>query len=147
MPVSPCERVSVGYLQGHIMELGPAMPPTQFSISHPYGPFICFARALVFESSALVYDPNTNQAEWVPVRGMVADLSPMEKRSALALCKLVPCDEEEVEERMDRFWERRDAGGMAGGGAKEDPSQETPRAKASHMRWRWMRRARTRKEM
>ena len=27
MPVSPHERVSVSYLQGHVMELGPAMPP------------------------------------------------------------------------------------------------------------------------
>ena len=102
----------------------------QFCISHPSGAFICFARALVFEGSALTYNPTTNQAEWVPVRSTVADLSPTEERSALALCNLVLCDEEEAEERMDRFGERRDAGGVVGDGTKEDPSQETPCAKA-----------------
>ena len=65
------------------------------------------------------------------MRGTAADLSPAEERSALALCNLVPCDEEEVEERMDRFGERRDVGSAVGGGAKEDPSQETPHTKAS----------------
>ena len=103
----------------------------QFCISHPSGAFICFARALVFEGSALTYDPTINQAEWDPVRGMVADLSPIEERSALALHNLVPHDEEEAEERMDRFGKRGDVGGAAGGGAKEDPSQETPHTEAS----------------
>ena len=82
------------YLQGCIVELGPAMPPTQFCISHLSGAFICFARALVFEGSALAYNPTTNQAEWVSMRGTVADLSPTEERSALALCNLVLHDEE-----------------------------------------------------
>ena len=130
MPVLLHERASVGYLQGCILELGPAMPPAQFHISHPGGTFICFARALVFEGGALVYDPTTNQAKWVPMRGMEADLSPAEERSAFALCNLVPCDEE-AEETMDRFGERRDMGDAAGGGTEEDPSQETSHAEAS----------------
>ena len=132
MPVLLHDRVSVGYLQGCIMELGPAMPPTQFCISTLGRAFICFARALVFEGSALVYDPTTNQAKWVPVRGMVDDLSPTGERSALALCNLVLHDEEGDKERMDKFEERRDMGQTVGGGTKEDPSQETPHAKASH---------------
>ena len=74
----------------------------------------------------------TNQAEWVPVRGTIADLSPVEERSALALCNLVLCDEEEVEERMDRFRERRDTSDATGGGTEEDPPQETPHAEVSH---------------
>ena len=114
------------------MELGPEMAPTPFHISHLSGAFICFARALVFEDSASVYDPTTNQAKWVPMRSMLADLSPVEERSAFALCNLVPHDEEEMEERMDRFGERRDASDAAGGGTEEDPPQETPHAKASH---------------
>ena len=54
MPVLPCERVSP--LQGCIVKMGPAMPPTQFCISHPSRAFICFARAFVFEGNALTYD-------------------------------------------------------------------------------------------
>ena len=100
------------------------MPSMQFHISCPSRAFFCFARALVFEGSSIVCDPTTNQAEWVPVRGMVVDLSPAEERSALTLCNLVPCDEEEPEESMDRFGERRDAGNAVGGSAEEDPSQE-----------------------
>ena len=66
------------------------------------------------------------------MRGTAADLSLAEDRSALALCNLVLHDEEEAEERMDRFGERRNMGSAAGGGAEEDPSKETPHAKASH---------------
>ena len=73
-----------------------------------------------------MYDPTTNQAKWVPMKGTVADFSPTEERSALALCNLVPCDEEEVEERIDRFGKRRNTGNAVGGGAGKDPSQETP---------------------
>ena len=101
------------------MELRPAMPTTQYQISTLGGAFICFARALVFKGSALTYDPT-------------CDLSSMEERSALALCYLVLHDEEKVEERMDRFGERRDTGNVVGGGTKENPSQETPCAEASH---------------
>ena len=54
MPVLPCERVSP--LQGCIVKMGSAMPPTQFCISHPSRAFICFARAFVFEGNALTYD-------------------------------------------------------------------------------------------
>ena len=108
MLVLLCE--SVGYLQGCIAELGPAMPPTQFHFSHPSGAFIYFARALVFEGSALTHGPTTNQAKWVPVRGTVADLSPTEERSALALCNLVLHDEEEAEERMDKIWGKKGHG-------------------------------------
>ena len=101
---------------------GACNAPMQFCISCLSGAFVCFARALVFEGSALAYEPTTNQAEWVPMRGTVVGLSPAEERSALALCNLVPCDEEEAEERMDRFGERRDVGDAVGGGAEEDPS-------------------------
>ena len=132
MPVLSLERASVGYPQGCVVELGPTMPLMQFYVSCLSGAFICFARALVFEDSALVYDPTTNQAKWVPVRGTVADLSPVEERSVLALCNLVPHDEKEAKERMDRFGERRDVGDVAGGGTKEDPSQETPHTGASY---------------
>ena len=121
MPVSPHERTSMGYLQGCITELGSTMPPMQFRISHPSRAFICFARGLVFEGSVLAYDPTTNQAEWIPVRVMAPDLSLAEERSALALCNLVLRDEDEAEEMMDKFGERRDMGGAAGGGAEEDP--------------------------
>ena len=132
VPVSPCERVSVDYLQGHIMELGPKMPPMQFHASHPSGAFICFTRGLVFEGSVLTYDPTTNQAEWVPMRGMAADLLLVEERLALALGNLVLRDEDEAEERIDSFGERRDTGGAMGGGAKEDPSHEAPCIEAPH---------------
>ena len=105
----------MGYLQGHVMELGPTMPSMQSHISHPSAAFICFARALVFEGSTLTCDSTTKQAKWVPVRGTAADLSLAEERSALVLCNLVPRDEE-----------RRDMGSVAGGGAEEDPSLEAP---------------------
>ena len=82
------------------------------------------------------------------MRGTVADPSPAEERTALALCNLVPCDEEEVEERMDRF---RKKGMWA-------VQQEVVPRKTNHrkllmprllakMRWRQMKRVGTREEM
>ena len=53
----------VGYIQGHFMELGLTMPPSQFCISDPSRGFICFTRGLIFEGSILTYDPITNRAE------------------------------------------------------------------------------------
>ena len=46
-------------------------------------------RALVFEGSALAYNPAKNEAEWVPACGLTNDLTWAEERSAVALANYV----------------------------------------------------------
>ena len=38
----------------------------------------------------LAYNPNSNEAEWIPVRGTSSDLSQAEERAACVLANLIP---------------------------------------------------------
>ena len=58
-----CQNEHVGYMQGHVVELGLTMPPSWFHMSDPGGEFICFTRGLIFEGNVLTYDPSTNRVE------------------------------------------------------------------------------------
>ena len=53
--------------------------------------------ALIFEGSMLVYDPQCNIAQWVPVWGTSAALTMMELRGANDLNNMVPLPYSEVE--------------------------------------------------
>ena len=67
VPCTPYQSRHLSYIQGQVMELGPALPSTQFYISQPGRQFVCAAWGLLFEGSMLAYDPVSNEAEWIPV--------------------------------------------------------------------------------
>ena len=46
-------------------------------------------RGLIFEGHLLTYDPTYDVAEWVPIRGIVSDLSPTEDSLACKLSNLM----------------------------------------------------------
>ena len=54
------------------------------------GQYINLGHALIFEGSILVYDPQHNIAQWVPVRGASASLAMMELCMANDLSNMVP---------------------------------------------------------
>ena len=62
VPLTLCWSRHLGYIQGPVMEFGPALPSTQFRVSQPGRQFICVARGLLFEGSMLAYDPLSNEA-------------------------------------------------------------------------------------
>ena len=67
------------------------MLAAQFQVTEEGGAYLCIVRALVFEGSVFAYNPTMYEAEWVPVHGLVNDLTWAEERSALALANYVPC--------------------------------------------------------
>ena len=105
-----------------MVELGLTMPPSWFHVSDQNGGFICFAQGLIFEGHVLAYNPNTNEAEWIPVHGTTSDLSCMEEVSALTLCNFILHVPDEGVKRLDEFGEHRDVEGCVG----EAASTEVP---------------------
>ena len=69
--------------------MGPHLPPLQFYIHDEAGHFLGYAKGLLYESTILAYDPSTNKAEWILVRGSVKTLTPAEQVSAMDLSKMV----------------------------------------------------------
>ena len=82
--------------------------------------FICFVQGLIFEGHVPAYNPNTNEAEWIPVHSTTSDLSHTEEVSGLTLCNLVPRIPDEGVKRLDWFGEHSDAEG----GVEEAASTE-----------------------
>ena len=91
IPCALTEAELYGYCHSQVVDLGPVMPVAQFQVMEEEGAYLCIVRALVFEGSALVYNPAMNEVEWVPVRGLANDLTWAEERSAMALANYVPC--------------------------------------------------------
>ena len=128
-PVSSVPRMQhqadyLSYIQGHVVELGPTMPPSWFCMSNQNGGFICIAWRLILEGHVLAYYPNTKEAEWIPVCGTTSDLSHVEEVSALALCNLVPHVPDEGVQRLDWFGKHRDMEGGVGEAASTEDFQE-----------------------
>ena len=119
----PCQTEHIGYIQGHIVELGLTMPPSQFCVGNPIVEFIRFARGLLFEGNVLAYDHSTKEVEWIPMCGTISDLSRAKEVSALMLCNMVLHIPDEGAERLDRFGEHRDIN-ERGGGVREASSAE-----------------------
>ena len=104
----PHQSGHLGYIRGHVVDLGHVLPSLFFHISKPDGEFICMAWGLKFEGSILAYDPTTNRAEWIPVWGSAGDLLLAEEASAQELSNIVLHDPSEVLQRVDRFGEQMD---------------------------------------
>ena len=70
----------------------------------------------------LVYNPASNEAEWIPVWGTASSLSQAEEAFTRELSKMVPHNTIEGAWRLDRFGEQRSKsgdGGTEGSDAKE----------------------------
>ena len=89
-PAAPPQLEVFGYIQGLAADLGPTVSPAHFHVTDSEGAFICSVRGLVLEGSVLAYNPSSNEAEWIPVRGTSSDLSQAEERSACVLANLFP---------------------------------------------------------
>ena len=111
VPCTPCWTGHLGYIQGQVVELGPLLPSTWLCISQPGGQFICVALGLLFEGSMLAYNPVSNEVEWIPVQGMVSDLSQVGKTSARELSNMVPHDSDKGVRRLDWVGEQRSESG------------------------------------
>ena len=107
-PHAPCQSRHLGYIMGHTMNLGSTLPPLWFCISHPNCEFICIVWGLLFEERVLAYDPTTNGAKWVPMRGTASDLSLVEEASTQESSNIVIQDPPEDASRMDHFGEHRE---------------------------------------
>ena len=122
VPHTPHWSGHLGYIQGQVVELGPVLPSMWFCIIQPDRPFVCIAWGLLFEGSMLVYDPASNEAEWIPVWGTASNLSQAEEAFTRELSKMVPYNTIEGAWRLDRFGEQRSKigdGGTEGSDAKE----------------------------
>ena len=62
----------------------------------------------------LAYNPLSNEAEWIPVQGMVSDLSQAEEASARGPSNMVPHDFDAGMRRLDGFGEQRSESGEEG---------------------------------
>ena len=122
VPRMHCHTDYLSYIQECVVELGLTMPLSRFHMSNQNGGFICFAWGLIFEGHVLAYNLNTNEAEWIPMHATPSDLSRMEEVSALMLCNLVLHILDEGVQRLDQFWEHRDAEGGVGEAASTEVS-------------------------
>ena len=104
-PSAPHQGGHLRYIMGHTVDLGSCLPPLWFHVTGPNGEFICVAQGLLFEGSVLAYDPASNGAEWVLMRGTASDLSPAEDASAQELSNITIPDAPEDVWRLDHFRE------------------------------------------
>ena len=124
VPCMQCQVDHLGYIQGHLVELGTTMLPSQFCVSDQNGGFICFMQGLNFKGYVLAYNLNTNEAEQIPMQSTTSDLSCIEEVSALALCNLVPRVPDEGVKRLDWFGDHRDVEGGVGESASIEVSHK-----------------------
>ena len=78
------------YRPGKTLDVRVCMPGFKLMLQDDKGEYPYSGRALIFEGSMLVYDPQRDIAQWVPVRGMSATLTMPELRAANDLNNMVP---------------------------------------------------------
>ena len=110
-PHMPHQSGHLGYIRGHIVDLGWALTSLCFRITKPNREFICMVQGLLSEGSMLAYDSTTNGAKWIPMQGSASNLSPVEEASMQELRNIVPHDPSEVLQRMDHFEEQKGESG------------------------------------
>ena len=84
IPWALTEAELYGYCCSQVVDLSPMMPAAQFWITEEGGAYLCIARVLVFEGSALGCNSTMNDAEWVPVHSLANYLTWDQERSAVA---------------------------------------------------------------
>ena len=78
------------YRPGKTLDVGARMPGFKLMLQNDKGEYPYLGRTLIFEGSMLVYGPQQDIAQWVPVRGMSATLIMPELCAANNLNNMVP---------------------------------------------------------
>ena len=78
------------YRPGKTLDVGACMPSFKLMLQDDKGEYPYSGRALIFEGSMLVYDPQQDIAQWVPLRGTSGTLTMPELRVANDLNNMVP---------------------------------------------------------
>ena len=85
------------YRSGKMLDVGTRMPGFRLMLQDDKEQYPHSGCALIFEGSMLVYDPQWDIAQWVPVRGTSAALTMPELRAAYDLNNMVPSPFSELE--------------------------------------------------
>ena len=85
------------YHPGKTLDVGAHMPGFRLMLQDDKGQYPYSGRALIFEESMLVYDPQRDIAQWVPIQGMSATLTMSELRAANDFNNMVPLPSSELE--------------------------------------------------
>ena len=86
------------YSAGSTVDLSNWMPGVRLNLCDRDGNNLGVARVLRFEGHMLVYDPHTNGAGWVAMKGVPASLTEVEAWSAEELRNFYPAPRETREE-------------------------------------------------
>ena len=86
------------YSAGSTVDLSNRMPGVRLNLRDRDGNNLGVARVLRYEGHMLVYDPHTNGAGWVAMKGVPASLTEVEARSAEELRNFYPAPRETREE-------------------------------------------------
>ena len=85
------------YCPGKMLDIRTHMPGFRLMLQDDKGQYPHSGCALIFEGSMLVYDPQWDIAQWVPIWGMSATLTMLELHAANDLNNMVPSPSSEVE--------------------------------------------------
>ena len=78
------------YSPGSMVDLGSRMPGIQLVLHYETGEYQGVAQVLKFEGHMLIYDPQTNGAGWVAMRGVPSLLTEVESQSTRDLGNFYP---------------------------------------------------------
>ena len=81
----------LSYSPGVTIDLGTRMPGIWLALHDATGRYQGMVRVLKFEGHMLVYDPLTNGAGWILMRGVSSSLTAVELQSASDLGNFYPC--------------------------------------------------------
>ena len=81
----------LSYSPGATVDLSLRMPGIRLSLHDEQGTYQGVVRVLKFEGHMLVYDPQTNGARWIAMRGVPSSLTVVESRSTGDLGNFYPC--------------------------------------------------------
>ena len=85
------------YHYGKMLNVGVCMPGFRLMLQDDKGEYPHSSHALIFEGSMLVYDPQWDIAQWIPIRGTSATLTMTELCAANDLNNMVPSPSSELE--------------------------------------------------
>ena len=78
------------YRPGKTLDVGACMPGFKLMFQDDKGEYPYLGHTLAFEGSMLVYDPQRDIVQWVPIRGTSSTLTMLELRTANDLNNMVP---------------------------------------------------------
>ena len=85
------------YCPGKMLDIRMCMPGFRLMLQDDKGQYPHSSHALIFEGSMLVYDPQWDIAQWVPIWGTSATLTTSELCTANDLNNMVPSPSSELE--------------------------------------------------